>query len=385
MKILILSCNTGEGHNAAGKAIYHKFLSLGAECDFVDTLSLAGKNVSTTVNHSYVGITTSVPAVFGMMYSAGRAVSDLNTNHLHLKSPVYAANTLYRKKLCEFINAGEYDIAVMPHLFPAECLTSAKKHGMTDIPFICVATDYACIPFWEETRPDYFVIPHPDLAEDFYSRKIPEDKLLPFGIPVDDRFRKKVDRSEARSELGLPDDKPILLMMSGSMGFGGLEEMTRALMARFEKNVRIIILCGRNESMREHLSKVFEDTPDVILQPFTDKVALYMDAADMVFTKPGGLTSTEAAVKNVLLIHTPPIPGCETINAEFFSSRGMSVCPGANASPEVIAEAAFSLWSDKDAQRSMLRAQREAINPDAADEICRFILERKQLFDNGTR
>ncbi|MBQ9902509.1 MAG: glycosyl transferase [Clostridia bacterium] len=376
MKAVVLSCNTGEGHNTAGKAVYHKFLQMGVECDFVDTLSIAGTNVSRTVDHSYVGITTSVPAVFGMMYSIGRAVSDINTRHLHMKSPVYAANTLYRKKLAKFIIDGGYDVAVMPHLFPAECLTSLKKHGALDIPFICVATDYACIPFWEETKPDYFIIPHAGLAEDFYSRDIPKDKLLPFGIPVDDKFKAKTDRAEARRQLGIPDDKPVLLLMSGSMGFGGLEGMTRALYEKFGRNVRIILMCGRNESMREHLGKAFTDIPDIILQPFTDRVSLFMDASDIVFTKPGGLSSTEAAVKNVLLVHTPPIPGCETINAAFFSSRGMSVSPGTNASPEAIADAAYSLWLDKDVQKKMLAAQRENINPEAADEICRFILKK---------
>ena len=376
MKILVLSCNTGEGHNTAGKAIYNQFLKLGEECDFVDTLSIAGRNVSRAVNHSYVGITTSVPTVFGMMYSIGRAVSDMNTRHLHIKSPVYAANTLYRKKLARFIKDGGYDVAVMPHLFPAECLTSLRKHGMLDIPFVCVATDYACIPFWEETKPDFFVIPHTDLAEDFSSRGIPEEKLLPFGIPVSDRFKGKTERKESRAQLGLPDDKPILLMMSGSMGFGDLEEMTKQLYTKFKENVRIILLCGRNETMKEHLGRVFAGNADVILQPFTDKVALFMDAADMVFTKPGGLTSTEAAVKNVLLVHTPPIPGCETINAEFFSSRGMSVCAGPNASPSEIAETAYSLWSDREAQQRMLKAQRDNMNPDSADDICRFIIEK---------
>lgn len=376
MKTVVLSCNTGEGHNTAGKAVYEKFLQMGAACDFVDTLSVAGVKVSRAVNNSYVCITTSVPAVFGMMYSIGRAVSDLNTRHLHIKSPVYAANAVYRNKLANFIKNGGYDVAVMPHLFPAECLTSLKKHGALDIPFVCIATDYACIPFWEETNPDYFIIPHKDLAEDFYSRNIPREKLLPFGIPVRDAFRQKTDRSEARRILGLPDDKPILLLMSGSMGFGGLETMTAALYEKFRRGVRIIVLCGRNDAMRAHLAEVFADNPDVLLQQFTDKVSLFMDSADMVFTKPGGLTSTEAAVKNVILVHTPPIPGCETINAEFFSSRGMSVCAGVNASPESIAESAYSLWLDRERQNKMLAAQRDNIRPDAADEICRFIIEK---------
>lgn len=379
MKVLILSCNTGEGHNTAGKAIFEKFTEMGVECDFEDTLAIAGMKVSRAVNNFYVGITTSVPTVFGMMYSIGRSVSDLNTKHLHIQSPVYAANTLYRKKLAKFIRDGGYDVAVMPHLFPAECLTSLRRRGITDIPFVCVATDYTCIPFWEETKPDYFVIPHPALADDFSSKNIPPERLLHFGIPVAERFRTKIGRSEARVRLGLPDDKPILLLMSGSMGFGGLEDMTRALYERFERQVRIIILCGRNSAMRSHLSEVFQDTPDIILQPFTDKVSLFMDAADIVFTKPGGLTSTEAAVKNVPLVHTPPIPGCETINAEFFSSRGMSVCPGADADGKAIADAAYALWSDTEAQRRMLMAQRENTVPDSADRICRFIVEHYSL------
>lgn len=376
MKVLILSCNTGEGHNSAGRAVYEKFTQLGVKCVFADTLAIAGKKVSRTVNNTYVGITTSVPKAFGLIYSVGRSVSDFNTNTLHCKSPVYAANTLYRKKLAAYIKEGGFDVVAMPHLFPAECLTSLRKHGILDTPFVNIATDYACIPFWEETRPDYFVIPHPDLAEDFYSRKIPKEILLPFGIPVSDQFRHKTERTDARLELGLPTDVPILLLMTGSMGFGHLEQLASSLHARFGSGTKLVILCGNNEALRERLSHTFAGNEDIILQPFTKKVSLFMDAADMVFTKPGGLSSTEAAVKNVLLVHTAPIPGCETINAEFFRSRGMSVsCPDPE-DYDALAEAAYALWQDEAAKERMLEAQRQNINPNAADDICRFILDR---------
>lgn len=375
MKILILSCNTGEGHNAAGRAVYEKFLQMGIECEFADTLAIAGMNVSRKVNNTYVGITTTSPKTFGHIYSIGRAVSDLNTNILHCKSPVYAANTLYRKKLANYIRQGGYDVAVMPHLFPAECLTSLRRRGIFDIPFVNIATDYACIPFWEETKPDYFVIPHEELAEDFYSKKIPRDVLLPFGIPVRDCFKQKNDKASTRAELNLSADKPILLIMSGSMGFGNLEQLTAALSSRFGTGTQIIILCGRNDTLRERLSNSFAGNPDIILQPFTDQVSLFMDAADMVFTKPGGLTSTEAAVKNTLLIHTAPIPGCETINARFFGEHGMSVSSPDPNDCGALAQAAFNLWLDKDAQTRMLAAQRRHTNPNAADDICNFIIE----------
>lgn len=376
MKVLVLSCNTGEGHNAAGRAIYEKFNQLGVECEFVDTLAIAGAKVSHAVNNTYVGITTTSPKTFGHIYSIGRAVSDLNANVLRCKSPVYAANTLYRKKLATYIKDGGYDVAVMPHLFPAECLTYLRKHKILDIPFVNVATDYTCIPFWEETKPDYFVIPHRELAEDFYSKMIPRDKLLPFGIPVMDCFKQKKDKDSARSELNLDRDKQILLIMSGSMGFGNLEKLTVALYSKFGSNTQVIILCGRNEALRQRLSKSFAGNSDIILQPFTDQVSIFMDAADMVFTKPGGLTSTEAAVKNTLLVHTTPIPGCETINASFFGERSMSVSSSHPNDCDSLAEAAYDLWLNKEEQAKMLESQRRNINPNAADDICKFIIKR---------
>lgn len=374
MKVLILSCNTGEGHNAAGKAVYEKFIQKGIDCDFADTLAIAGMKVSGIVNKSYVGITTSSPKVFGFIYSLGRAVSDLNTNTLRCKSPVYSANTLYRKKLADYITNGGYNVIVTPHLFPAECLTSLHYRKMLDTPFINIATDYTCIPFWEETKPNYFVIPHKDLAEDFYSKKIPQDALLPFGIPVRDCFKEKTDKTAARLELGLKTDSPMLLLMSGSMGFGHLENLASALIKKFGNYTQIVILCGRNNSLRENLAESFKGNSNVILQPFTDKVSLFMDAADIVFTKPGGLTSTEAAVKNTLLVHTAPIPGCESINVKFFGDRGMSVSCADYKDYGSLADAAYNLYCDKDAQRKMLDSQRININPNAADDICNFII-----------
>ena len=374
MKVLILSCNMGEGHNAAGRAVYEKFLKMGVECEFADTLAIAGMKVSTTVNKTYVGITTSSPAVFGAIYSIGRSVSNFG-NKIGRKSPVYAANMLYRKKLAAYIKNGGYDVIVMPHLFPAECLTSLHYRKMLDTPFINVATDYTCIPFWEETKPNYFVIPHKDLAEDFYSKKIPQDILLPFGIPVRDCFAEKNDKSAARRQLGLKEDAPMLLLMSGSMGFGKPEDLAAALYEKFGEGTQIVILCGRNEKLRSHMAEAFKGNPDIILQPFTDQVSLFMDAADIVFTKPGGLTSTEAAVKNVPLVHTAPIPGCESINIKFFTERGMSVSCGDTNDNSALADAAYDLYCDKDAQQRMLEAQRANINPHAAEDICNFIIE----------
>ena len=107
--------------------------------------------------------------------------------------------------------------------------------------------------------------------------------------------------------------------------------------------------------------------PNVIIQGFTKKIPLYMDACDVLFSKPGGLTSTEAAVKGVPLIHTAPIPGCENRNAAFFARRGMSYyCQ----EPAQQAKYAKLLCENQFLRFRMAEAQRRNTNAGSAEEIC---------------
>ena len=107
---------------------------------------------------------------------------------------------------------------------------------------------------------------------------------------------------------------------------------------------------------------------------FTDKVPKLLKISDVLLTKPGGLTSTEAAVANIPIVHTAPIPGCETLNARFFNKENMSVSA---KSPAQIAKVALEIVSNEQKRKKMIEAQRLNINPHAADDICDFIISRQ--------
>ena len=154
MKILILSCNTGEGHNAAGKAIREAAIRCGHTADMLDMFLLSGKKTSHAVGGAYVELVKHMPHAFGMLYKIGMAIS--SNKH---KSPVYYANALMAKKLAACLSQHDYDIIVTPHLYPAETMTYMKKKGMLQIPAAAIGTDYTCIPFWEETDLDAFSSP----------------------------------------------------------------------------------------------------------------------------------------------------------------------------------------------------------------------------------
>lgn len=292
MKILILSCDTGEGHNSAGKAIKEAAEHKGHSVTMIDMFLLSGKGTSHAVSGAYIGIVKHIPFFFGLLYKVGMLISSDKR-----KSPVYFANALLCKKLSAYIESNGFDAVVTPHLYPAETLSCMKRKNLLHIPAVAVGTDYTCIPFWEETNMDYYVIPHDDLTDEFAKRGIPENKLLPLGIPVRQAFCTRTAKAAARTILHLPSDVPIFLVMSGSMGFGKLAVFAAELAIRCHNNEHIVIICGNNTKIKRILQNEFKFNKRVHVIGYTNQVSLFMDACDVIYTKPGGLTSTEALVK----------------------------------------------------------------------------------------
>lgn len=364
----MLSCNTGQGHNTAAKALLEALEGRGIPCEMRDTLTFGGKLASPAVSGGYVKITQYVPGLFGRMYRAGDFISSARVH-----SPVYFANTLYAKALGEYIARNGFDTVFSPHLFPAEALTFLRRRGLT-VRSYGVATDYTCTPFWEETDVDVFYIPHEDLRAEYEGKGFAPERLKVTGIPVSGRFRAKVPQAAARAKLGLRREGSLFLLMTGSMGFGDVPDLVDGLLAQAGADARVLALVGSNRRLLEALTGRYGAEPRVKPISFTKEVALYMDACDVLLTKPGGLSSTEAAVKNVPMVHTAPIPGCETHNARFFAERGASVSAD---TPGACARAAVRLAHDPEARERMLRSQQALVNPRAAEDILDDTLRRE--------
>ena len=238
-----------------------------------------------------------------------------------------------------------------------------------------IATDYTCIPFTEETKVDYYFIPHEELTTEFIKRGIPAEKLVPTGIPVSERFLKLPEKREARVQLGIPADKSCILMMTGSMGYGRVENMTAKLVEQTGEDTHLYILGGTNEELKKTLRDRYADTERVHVLDFTTEAHLYMAAADILFTKPGGLTSTEAVAAKAALVHTKPIPGCEDRNVAFFTQHGMSV---SGDTEDAVIQKGLKLLRDPEAQAEMRKCQEKYGKPYAADAVCEFICGQKE-------
>lgn len=372
MKALILSTGTGEGHNSAAKAVKEQFDKNGIACEMADALDFASDKAASYGRRVYVWSTVKAKAVFAGAYRAGRAI----TSARH-KSPVYYANALYAGKLYKYIMENGFDTIIMPHLFPAEAVTYMMKKYRPSISTYFVATDYACIPFTEETEMDYYFIPHEDLKEEFAGRGIPEEKLIPTGIPVSERYVNLPDRAECRDKLGIAQDRKCILIMTGSMGYGNVESLIGHLVAGTGEDTSIYVMGGTNERLKQSLRQTYAQINRVEVLDFTKQAHVYMAAADVLFTKPGGLTSSEAAAACVPIVHTHPIPGCEERNVAFFTARGMSV---SDKKEEEVVRKGLELLRHQEIQDAMRENQRRFGRPDAAEKIFQFIAEK-----NGQR
>lgn len=368
MKILILSSSTGGGHNAAGEAVKEALERTGAEVVMMDMFLLSSARTANIVGQGYVKIAKTFPRFFGWLYKAGSLISSSRR-----KSPVYYANALMAKKLHAYLTENPCDAIVMPHLFPAETITYMKRHHI-DVPLsVVVTTDYTCIPFWEETACDYYILPHADLTDEYINRGLPKDKLLPFGIPTKAAFCDGYDKCAAKRKLHLPEDKPMYLIMSGSMGFGKIHLFAYELIHSLKSGEQVVIICGNNTKLRRTLKAQFFRTPGIHIIGYTNHVADFMAACDVIYTKPGGLTSTEALNMHVPIVHTAPIPGCEIKNREFFVSRGMSI---AAEHIRTQVKQGMLLVENNDIRYGMQRAQQKNALPGAAEQICKLLQEK---------
>lgn len=365
MKVLVLSCSTGEGHNSAAKAMYEAFINHNVECEFLDVFSFGNKMITQAIKNSFNTIAVKTPKVFGSMYKAG----DLISSNKH-KSPVYFANALYANNLGKYINDHKIDVVVSSHLFPMEALTYLKKSKKIKAKLYGISTDYTCIPFLEETSLDYIFIPHESLLSEFINKKISKKKLIPLGIPVSSKFKNHLSQQEARKTLKLPFNKKIILIMTGGVGCGNIINMCDQLLHYASKDILLLVLVGKNKALYNDISINYENNKQVKAIKFTSKVEIYMDASNILLTKPGGLSSTEAVVKKIPIIHTFPIPGCETKNAQFFSKLGMSYV--AKDETDLVIKT-YLLLNNYEEQREMLKNQ-EKINDKAAQDIVDFIL-----------
>ena len=186
-------------------------------------------------------------------------------------------------------------------------------------------TDYGPHRAWIAPRVDAYVVSNEDMLPEMVEMGAPRDIIYPFGIPVDNVFFSKENKAALLQEMGLEPGVPTILFMAGSFGVSGIMDIYREIAAQ-DIVFQIIVITGKNQKLYEAFAvELAKSKRRTKLIYFTDEVEKYMHAADLLVTKPGGLTVSEALACDIPLAVFDAIPGQEEDNAQFLLSHNMAV------------------------------------------------------------
>ena len=366
MRVLILTCNTGGGHNAVAAALAESFRRLGVSSDTADGLSFISQKASRFVSKWHTRFYRRYPK----LYKAGYMSAENDAESNDRDNPVYRYMARGARRLGRAIQDGGYDAVVCVHVIPAMMMTELRRQHETGPVFCFVATDYTCSPTVGGCTPDICVIPHEELAEEFVSCGIARETLLAAGIPVRAVFRERGDRAAARSELALPPEGRHIVLMSGSIGCGPMADIAAELEKRMERGDFASVLCGSNRQMLCALRRRGFRRVEAV--GFTNRVHRYMDSADVLVSKPGGISITEAGTRGTPLLLADMVGGCETRNQEFFHAHGWAE----TCQPEDMADAALALLDRPERRQALVAQQHRDFDGLAADRVAQAVYDR---------
>jgi processive 1,2-diacylglycerol beta-glucosyltransferase len=369
-RILVLHASVGAGHTRAAKAVAQALAweAPAARVEVVDALELARPMFRRAYGDGYLALVERAPALFGMLFDAtdrapsGRAVGE------RVRRLVQRWGA---RRLVSLLAGGSWDCVVHTHFLAPELSGALRRAGRFTSPELVVVTDFDAHRIWAGEADAYAVAS--SLADgSLRAHGVDAARIAVSGIPIDLSFASPVSRAESHALFGLSPDLPVVVAASGGHGIGPVEETARALLA-CQVPAQFVVVCGRNEEARRRVSGLRPPTRHRLkVLGYTDRMRDLMAGADLLVTKPGGLTVSEALACGLPMALVNPIPGQETRNADFLLEAGAAVKAG---SPAALTGKIESLLADSRRLAATRKRAKALGRPDAAFAAARRALE----------
>ncbi|MBI3291888.1 MAG: glycosyltransferase [Elusimicrobia bacterium] len=327
-RILFLYISAFSGHQRAADAIREAL----ADCapsiatHGVDSFTYAYPLIGRLVARAYIEILKHTPQIWEYLYdnpdveAATRELRDL-------------LNIMNSPKVERLLQQWKPSVLVCTQAVPASVIAAQKRRGKLSLPFIAIITDYAVHSYWLYPEVDLYLVASDEVKRDMVRRGIRPQRIAVTGIPISPRFLTVMPKKEARLRLHLDSDRPTVLLMGGSQGLGPMSETLSALRDD-PLGIQCLVVTGLNRSLYRELRQRLGRDRRVRILGYSQSIPRFMDAADLIVTKPGGMTSSEAMAKGLPMIITNPIPGQEERNARYLLRQG--VAERANSVEELV-------------------------------------------------
>lgn len=357
--VLIVSASAGTGHTRAAEAVGTAVSAVGLQATHVDILELAPSWVRTLYGTGFEALVSHAPRVWGEIYRiADGEDADQARWALAARRSVFRA-------FHRLLIASTWDQVVCTHFLPAQLAAGRQR---STPPFTLVITDFTLHRYWVQPRVARYCVATPELARQLAAR-LPNARISVTGIPIDQRFSTDLDTAAARKALGLREAAQIAVVMGGGVGIG-VESAVRTCLQSAPVNLQIVAVCGRNAEALTRLRALQESTDRLVCMGYVADIEKVLVAADVIVTKPGGLTCSEALALGKPLILTRPIPGHEEGNVRFLTSAG-AAAPACN--PLQLAETLSHMFGEGMMRASITNSARALGRPYAAEAVAALV------------
>jgi processive 1,2-diacylglycerol beta-glucosyltransferase len=361
--ILILSASAGSGHMIAARALEHAFRAQrpDADVEVVDALAISNPLFRRLYADGYTGLVRHAPTAMGWLYDA----MDRPNGRLQDLARVWIQN-FNKLPLVRYVRQRKPDLIVHTHFLPAEVVAQMRRAGRFDCPQATVTTDFETHRLWvQEPTERYYTATAEGRAylETFGAARA---RVRITGIPVRPGFAMQLGRDAARQRCELDPAGALVLVLAG--GFSGRlsQQLVQELVA-MPNDAQVVINVGRNAALGERLLRQTRDAQRMVrVIGYTDRMHEWMRAADLVVTKPGGLTVSEALACGLPLVVMNPIPGQETRNSDHLLERGAAIKVN---NPRLLGFRVASLLADSQRLATLRQAAQDNGRPHAARDI----------------
>ncbi|WP_374019401.1 glycosyltransferase [Paenibacillus thiaminolyticus] len=317
-RILVLSERFGAGHTQAAHALAVSLrkLSPHVQTRVIELGSFLNPRTAPLIIEAYRKTVTVQPRLVGFMYRTqyNKSLNRLTTMALHRVFYTQAMTVMRQLRP---------DMIVCTHPIPNAVISRLRRLGL-NVPLCTVITDYDAHATWVSPEVSRYLVSTPEVQAKLESHGVPAERIQVTGIPVHPKFWETHDRNTKaaiRRRFGLKEI-PTVLVMGG--GWGLMDpSCSSELLTRWRNDIQFLFCIGDNEKLRQRLL----DTPrfrheNIRLIGYTQQIDQLMDVSDLLITKPGGMTCTEAMAKGIPMLFYEPLPGQEEENLHYFAEKG---------------------------------------------------------------
>jgi processive 1,2-diacylglycerol beta-glucosyltransferase len=322
-RILVISASVGAGHVRAAEAVELALRQLAPEAEIrnIDVLEWTNAAFRRVYAVPYVAMVNRAPQVLGFVYDRlNRPPQQHRYDRLRL-----LIERLNLKRFIGLLREISFDVIVNTHFLPAEIMAFLRRQERISTPQLTVTTDFDTHRLWVHQPCEHYFTATEEGAANLRYWGVPAGDISVTGIPIHPVFSRVKDSLECRQRLGMGNDRPVIVQMAGGFGMGPVESIFSGVLA-VELPLEVVVVAGHNGRLKSRLEQM--KTPSrhrVTVMGYTNEVDELMAAADIVLTKPGGLTTSEALARGAALVMAIPSPGPEARNCDYVLENGAGV------------------------------------------------------------